>query len=69
MIEGGAQVHPNQALVIINYDEASAVDILKLAARVRQAVLDKFDILLEHEVRFMGQDSETNLDKALEAMA
>ena len=69
VIEGGAQVHPNQALVIINYDEASAVDILKLAARVRQAVLDKFDIPLEHEVRFMGQDSETNLDKALEAMA
>ena len=69
VIEGGAQVHPNQALVIINYDEASAVDILKLAARVRQAILDKFDIPLEHEVRFMGQDSETNLDKALEAMA
>ncbi|MFS1863773.1 UDP-N-acetylmuramate dehydrogenase [Vibrio lentus] len=69
VVEGGAQVHPNQALVIINYDEASAVDILKLAARVRQAVLDKFDIPLEHEVRFMGQDSETNLDKALEAMA
>ncbi|MEZ9290975.1 UDP-N-acetylmuramate dehydrogenase [Vibrio lentus] len=69
VIEGGAQVHPNQALVIINYDEASAVDILKLAARIRQAVLDKFDIPLEHEVRFMGQDSETNLDKALEAMA
>ena len=69
VIEGGAQIHPNQALVIINYDEASATDILRLAARVRQAVLDKFDILLEHEVRFMGQDSETNLDKALEAMA
>ena len=33
VIEGGAQVHPNQALVIINYDEASAVDILKLAER------------------------------------
>jgi UDP-N-acetylmuramate dehydrogenase len=68
VVEGGAQVHPNQALVIINYNEASAVDIVKLAARVRQAVLDKFDIELEHEVRFMGRDSEINLDRALEAL-
>ncbi|EGU39448.1 MULTISPECIES: UDP-N-acetylmuramate dehydrogenase [Vibrio] len=66
--QGGAQVHPNQALVIINYDEATAVDVLKLADRVRQAVLDRFDIRLEHEVRFMGRDGETNLDKALEAL-
>ena len=68
VIEGGAQVHPNQALVIINYDESSAVDVVKLAERVRQSVLDKFDIRLEHEVRFMGRDSETNLDRVLEAL-
>ncbi|MEZ8021396.1 UDP-N-acetylmuramate dehydrogenase [Vibrio splendidus] len=67
--EGGAQVHPNQALVIINCNEASAIDILKLAERVRQSVLNKFDIRLEHEVRFMGRDCETNLDKALESLA
>ncbi len=30
-------------LQIINYDEATAVDVLRLAERVRQAVLDKFD--------------------------
>ena len=65
---GGAQVHPNQALVIINYDKATAVDVLKLADQVRQAVLEKFDIHLEHEVRVMGRDGETNLDKALEAL-
>ena len=54
--------------MIINYDKATAVDVLKLADQVRQAVLEKFDILLEHEVRFMGRDGETNLDKALEAL-
>ncbi|MGB1973407.1 MAG: UDP-N-acetylmuramate dehydrogenase [Vibrio toranzoniae] len=69
VVEGGAQVHPNQALVIINYDEASAADILKLAERIRRSVLKKFDIRLEHEVRFIGRDSETNLDRALEALA
>lgn len=68
VIEGGAQVHPNQALVIINYDKATALDVIKLAERVRQSVLDKFDIQLEHEVRFMGRQGETNLDKALEIL-
>jgi UDP-N-acetylmuramate dehydrogenase len=67
--EGGAQVHPNQALVLINYSEASSEDVVRLANQVRLAVKEKFGITLEHEVRFMGKDGEINLDIALEALA
>lgn len=59
---GGAQVHPKQALVIVNQDNATANDVIKLAATVRQAVLKKYQIALEHEVRFIGSHGETNLE-------
>lgn len=67
-VEGGAQVHPNQALVLINRAEASSSDVVRLASQVRNAVQDKFGISLEHEVRFMGRNGEINLDIALEAL-
>ncbi len=51
---GGAMVHPNQALVLVNHHDATADDVVRLAAFVRQTVLDKFGVELEHEVRFMG---------------
>ena len=67
-VEGGAQVHPNQALVLINRAGASSSDVVRLASQVRNAVQDKFGISLEHEVRFMGRNGEINLDIALEAL-
>ncbi|MCL9780376.1 UDP-N-acetylmuramate dehydrogenase [Vibrio sp. S4M6] len=63
---GGAQVHEKQALVIINKHEASSEDIVNLAAAVRQTVLDKFDVELEHEVRFIAHNGETTLKTILE---
>ncbi|KOO11251.1 UDP-N-acetylenolpyruvoylglucosamine reductase, partial [Vibrio xuii] len=62
----GAQVHPNQALVLVNRDNASANDVVELAALVRNQVLEKYGIELEHEVRFIGEKAETNLTKILE---
>ncbi|MCK6263234.1 UDP-N-acetylmuramate dehydrogenase [Vibrio sp. ZSDE26] len=62
---GGAQVHPNQALVIVNKDNATANDVVMLAAKVRQTVLDRYNIELEHEVRFMSATGETNLKTML----
>lgn len=62
----GAQVHPNQALVLVNRDNASANDVVELAALVRSQVLEKYGIELEHEVRFIGEKAETNLTKILE---
>ncbi|WP_339387386.1 UDP-N-acetylmuramate dehydrogenase [Vibrio caribbeanicus] len=64
---GGAQVHPKQALVLINKDNATANDVIKLAATVRQIVLEKYQIALEHEVRFIGSHTETNLETIIES--
>ncbi|EFP96999.1 UDP-N-acetylmuramate dehydrogenase [Vibrio caribbeanicus] len=64
---GGAQVHPKQALVLINKDNATANDVIKLAATVRQKVLEKYQIALEHEVRFIGSHTETNLETLIES--
>ncbi|CCN34157.1 UDP-N-acetylenolpyruvoylglucosamine reductase [Vibrio nigripulchritudo SO65] len=63
---GGAQVHPDQALVLVNTNNAIPVDILKLAALVRDKVQEKYQIRLEHEVRFIGSHKETNLTECLE---
>lgn len=62
----GAQVHPNQALVLVNRDNASANDVVELAAMVRTQVQEKYGIELEHEVRFIGESKETNLSEILE---
>lgn len=58
---GGAAVHQNQALVLVNKAQATAQDIVDLAWLVRQTVLEKFAIELEHEVRFIGAKGETDL--------
>lgn len=59
---GGAQVHPQQALVIVNVDNATSNDVLELAWYVKHAVLDKYGVELEHEVRFFNATQETRLE-------
>ncbi|MBM7038308.1 UDP-N-acetylmuramate dehydrogenase [Vibrio ulleungensis] len=59
---GGAQVHPNQALVLTNPNQASPNDVVGLAHLVRRDVLEKFGVELQHEVRFIGALGETHLD-------
>lgn len=63
---GGAAVHENQALVLINRNNASGSDIAALAKIVRQTVAKRFDIWLEPEVRFIAANGETS---AVEAIA
>ena len=55
---GGAAVHQQQALVLINAEEASAQDVVALAHEIRMRVGKKFDVWLEPEVRFIGADGE-----------
>lgn len=62
---GGAAVHKQQALVLINQHNASAADIIELAELVRATVEKKFKVSLEHEVRFIGGQGETNLKEVL----
>ncbi len=47
---GDAGVHFNQALVLVNYGNATGKDIYNLAKQVQYAVLDKFGIDLDMEV-------------------
>lgn len=64
---GGAAVHLQQALVLINEDgKATASDVIQLAWYVREQVLHKFAVLLEHEVRFIDAQGETNLLQVIE---
>ncbi len=51
--EGDAGVHKNQALVLVNYGEATGEDILHLAKKVQGEILKKFQIKLEPEVNII----------------
>lgn len=62
---GRAAVHQQQALVLVNLGGASAMELIALAAHVRDSVEQRFGVLLEHEVRFMGLTGETWLDEVL----
>ncbi|MBQ4670714.1 UDP-N-acetylmuramate dehydrogenase [Aeromonas dhakensis] len=62
---GRAAVHQEQALVLVNLGGASAMELIALAAHVRDSVEQKFGVVLEHEVRFMGRRGETWLDEVL----
>ncbi|WP_435928234.1 UDP-N-acetylmuramate dehydrogenase [Dryocola sp. BD613] len=57
---GGAAVHRQQALVLINTANATSQDIVKLAHYIRQRVGEKFNVWLEPEVRFMGVKGEVS---------
>ena len=47
---GDAGVHDKQALVIVNYDNASGEDIFKLSKEIKASVKKKFCVSLEMEV-------------------
>ena len=50
---GGAQVWTKQALVIVNANNATAQDIIDLAAAIRQSVKEKFNITISPEVNYI----------------
>jgi len=46
---GSVGMHAQQALVLVNYENASQAEVLALAAQVQESVLDKFAVSLEIE--------------------
>jgi len=50
---GDAGVHKDQALVLVNYGNATGNDILQLAHKIQTAVKDKFAIAIEPEVNII----------------
>ena len=50
---GGAQVWPKQALVIVNANNATAQDIIDLAAAISVSVKEKFNITISPEVNYI----------------
>lgn len=50
---GDAGVHPKQALVIVNYGNATGAGIFNLSTQVKESVMEKFGIELSREVNII----------------
>lgn len=54
MREGDAQVFEKHANIIVNAGRATCANVLRLAARMKQAVKERFGVELQEEVRRLG---------------
>lgn len=68
-VSGGAAIAPFHGNIFINNDNATAVDILDLIVLSVETARAKLNILLEPEVRFVGEWSEEELAPLAEVLA
>ena len=52
--DNDAGVHKNQALVLVNYGEATGREIVNLAKEIQNSVKKKFDVNINPEVNIIG---------------
>ncbi len=57
MREGGAAVFPRHANIIVNVGHARSDEVLRLAARMREAVRERFGVELQEEVRYLDPEA------------
>lgn len=50
---GNAGVHKNQALVLVNYGNATGQEILEISKNIQKIILEKFNIKIEAEVNII----------------
>lgn len=50
---GDAGIHKNQALVLVNYGNATGQEILNVSKDIQKTILDKFGIAIEAEVNIV----------------
>lgn len=62
---GGAAVHQNQALVLINKVQAMGKDVVGLARHIRKTVAEKFGVYLQPEVRFITATGEVDSEQLI----
>jgi len=48
--DGDAGVHDKQALVLVNYGNASGAEIFRLSEKIKKSVFEKFGVTLDREV-------------------
>lgn len=53
---GGAKVSEKHSGFVINYNDATATDIIKLIEHVKNTVYDMHGVKLEEEVKILGED-------------
>jgi len=51
--KGDAGVHKTQALVLVNYENASGKDIMNLARNIQKTILEKYGIHISPEVKIL----------------
>ena len=65
--EGGAMVFENHANFVVNYDNATSMDVLTLMFKMYSKVKEKYRIILEPEIKYIG-DKGTQEYKLWELM-